>query len=362
MDRVREIRDSFKELKIDGFLVSDLANIRYLCGFSGSAGMVLITRDKNYFVSDFRYKVQAAEEISKDFKVIIYKQNSMDFLNGLIKKHNLKRIGFESSMLYSTVESLKQEFGGMKFVPVSGLVESIVDKKTEEEIAKIKKAVDITDKAFKRILKKVKPGKTTEKQLAAEIGYIQQKLGGSKNSFDPIVASGERSAYPHAQPTDKVISSGDLLTLDFGTVYEGFCSDMTRTVAIGEIPEKATEIYNIVKEAQEMACGAIKAGVPAKKVDAAARGYITKKGYGPNFGHGLGHGLGYYVHENPRLNRYSDYKLEVNNVVTVEPGIYVEGLGGVRIEDDVVVKEDGGVILNKSSKDLIVLLNLMGEL
>jgi Xaa-Pro aminopeptidase len=237
---------------------------------------------------------------------------------------------------------------------VESLVESIVIRKTESEISTLKKAVDITDKTFRKILKKIKPG-ITEKALSAEISYIQKKLCAEKDAFDPIVASGKRGAYPHGKPTDRKFQIGDLITLDFGCIVDGMNSDMTRTVAIGNLSPEKKKIYNIVKEAQQRALDKVKAGITAKKLDSYARGYIKEKGYGKNFGHGLGHGLGYDVHEGPRIFQKSDYKLEENNAITIEPGIYVEGLGGVRIEDDVIVKGYGCEILNKSTKELIVL-------
>lgn len=355
MNRVDQIRDSFKANKMDAFLVTNLTSIKYLTGFMGSAAVALITKDKNYFVTDFRYKTVVKDEVNPDFDIIIGKQSSYEFLKPIFKKQKLKKIGFESNTLnFNAYRSLKKNYE-VKWLPVEGLVESISAIKTTDELDCIRKAVDITDKAFHHILASIKPGKTTEKELAADITYFQMKLGGEKNSFDPIVASGENSALPHAHPTDRVIQTGDLLTLDYGTVYKGFNSDMTRTIAIGEISEEKRKIYEVVLEAQKTALGNIKAGASCRKVDASARDLIKSYGFGEYFGHGLGHGLGYEVHESPRLNQVYKGKLKVNNVVTVEPGIYIEGLGGVRIEDDVVVTEEGCEILNKTTKDLIVL-------
>jgi len=356
MDRITQIKDEFKSLKIDSLLITSLSNIRYITGFSGSSATVLLTKDANYFISDFRYKIQSKEEVNKDFKIIIYSQDSLNFLNSLVKKHKIKKVGFESHILnVNEYESLKKGFPQVKFVPVSGLIESIVIRKTETEISTLKRAVGITDKTFTKLLKKIKPG-VTEKALSAEITYIQKKLGAEKDAFDPIVASGERGAFPHAKPTERKIQNGDLVTFDFGCVVDGMHSDMTRTIAVGNISSEKKRIYDIVKEAQQRAIDNVKAGVVAKKLDSYARGFIKEKGYGENFGHGLGHGLGYDVHEGPRINeKNKNYKLEVNNAITIEPGIYIEGLGGVRIEDDVIVKENGCEVLNKSTKELLVL-------
>jgi Xaa-Pro aminopeptidase len=353
VNRLSELKKQFKSCKIDSFLITNINNVRYLSGFSGSAGKVLLTQSENYFISDFRYQVQSENEVYDDFKIIIFTQNSDKFLRKLINKHKLKRIGFESS--YMTVESasgLKSDFSDVKFVPLSQFVESVTMIKTEEEINTTRKAVEITDKTFSEILKLVKPG-ITEKEISAEISYIQKKFGADGDSFDPIVASGERSAFPHARATDKVIKNNELLKLDFGCSFEGLKSDLTRTIAIGKINDECKKIYNIVKDAQRIALDNAREGISAKKLDSFARDYITKKGYGKNFGHGLGHGLGYNIHEGPSLNPRTNYKLKINNIVTIEPGIYIEGLGGVRIEDDVVIKANDCVVLNTSTKDLI---------
>ena len=355
MNRLEKIKSNFSELSIDSFLVKNLPNIRYVSGFSGSAASLLITKDKDHFITDFRYKSQSAKEVYHNFEILIYVQNSMMFLKDMIQMHNLKRIGFESNFLtFNDAENLRKEFSDVEFVPVDSLIEKIVICKNEKEIELTKKAVDITDRTFSDLLNIIKPG-MTEREVSAHISYLQKMYGADGDSFDAIVASGERSAYPHARPTDKIIRTGELLKLDFGCTVEGMKSDMTRTIAIGNVSDECKNIYNIVKEAQQRALDTVKAGINSKVLDASARDFIKEKGYGNNFGHGLGHGLGYDIHEKPAVNERSDYKLEVNNIITIEPGIYVEGLGGVRIEDDVIVKENGCEILNKSSKELIVL-------
>lgn len=355
MDRIEGIRNSFPQHKIDSFLVKNLANIRYISGFSGSAASVLITGDKNYFVTDFRYKTQSGVEVNDDFEKIIYVQNSNAFLGDLIKANGLTSIGFESNFLtYHDALSLKDSFKETGFVPVNGLVESIVSSKNDKEIELTRKAVEITDRTFNELLNIIKPG-MTEREVSAHISYLQKMYGADGDSFDAIVAAGERSAFPHARATDRKINSGELLKLDFGCVVDGMKSDMTRTIAIGNIPEECKKIYNIVKEAQQRALDNVKAGIKAKDLDAFARNFIKESGYGNNFGHGLGHGLGYDIHEAPALNERSDYILKENNIITIEPGIYVEGLGGVRIEDDVVVKNEGCEILTGSSKELITI-------
>jgi len=355
MTRLEKIRDRFEPLGVDSFLVKSLPNIRYISGFSGSAANILLTKDKNYFISDFRYKTQSSKEVYKEFDVIIYTQNSMGFLKELSEKNGLKKIGFESNILtYNDYQNLKNEFYELEFIPADSLIENIVSQKNEKEIELTKKAVKITDDTFTELLNIIRPG-MTEREVSAEISFLHKIYGADSDSFEPIVASGVRSAFPHARPTDKKIEKGELLKLDFGCTVEGMKSDMTRTIAIGEISEECHKIYSIVKEAQLKALDKVKAGVSVKEVDAAARDFITENGFGENFGHGLGHGLGYDIHERPSLNQRTDYILEKNNIITIEPGIYVEGLCGVRIEDDVIVTEDGCEILNSSSKELITI-------
>lgn len=355
MNRIKEINSALTKKNIDGLIVTKLPNVRYLSGFSGSAGFLFISPKSSYFVSDFRYKIQASLEIRKPFKIKIGTQGSFDFINDLASKYGFKKIGFEAgSMVYSQYLLLKKILKGVTLVPVEGLVEELTTIKTKEEIDNISSAVKITDKVFSKLLGVIKPG-VKEKDIAAELTYLQRKEGASGNSFEPIVASGPNGAFPHAQPTDRKIKSGDLVTLDFGCVYNGFCSDMTRTVGVGKLSSEAKKIYDTVLTAQKMAVNSVAAGKLASAVDSVARDYIRESGYGDFFGHGLGHGLGIEVHENPRLNQISKAVLKINNVVTIEPGIYIEGIGGVRIEDDVVVTKDGCNVLNKSSKDLIIL-------
>ncbi|CAN5582512.1 Xaa-Pro dipeptidase [soil metagenome] len=355
MGRVQQIISKFSGYNIDALLITSLSNIRYLTNFSGSAASVLVTKNKSYFITDFRYLTQSKEEVFKEFEVVIFAQGSLDWISEIAKKEDLKNIGFESHILsFSAANSLKEKFNDLEFLPVNALVEPIVYVKCEYEIEMTKKAVEITDKTFETILGMIKPG-MTENELAAEITYIQRKLGAETNAFEPIVASGVRSAFPHARPTDKKIEKGEFLKLDFGCVYRGLRSDMTRTIGIGSLNAESKKIYSIVKEAQQRALDAVKAGESTKHIDSAARDYITENGYGDKFGHGLGHGLGYDIHETPSLNQRIDFILEENNIVTIEPGIYVEGLGGVRIEDDVVVKKEGCEILNTSPKELIIL-------
>jgi Xaa-Pro aminopeptidase len=353
MPRIDKLRSLMNELTLDGFLIIHTPNIRYLSNFSGSSGAILLTTIKNYFITDFRYKGQSHNEITGFDIRINYVQNAE--VKKIIESDGLKAIGFESNrMTYGGYDNLRNNFPQVNFVPVTEAVEKLTMQKTLEEISKIKKAIEITDKTFKKILDFIKPG-MKELDVSAEITYIHKKLGALKDAFEPIVASGWRSSLPHGVATNKVIENGDMVTLDFGCVYEGFCSDMTRTVSAGNPPDEMKKIYGIVRDAQAMAIEKAHSSMSSKQLDTVARDYITQKGYGEYFGHGLGHGLGIEVHEMPSLSQRHDYQLRENTVVTVEPGIYIENSGGVRIEDDILLKENGCEVLNCSPNELIVL-------
>ena len=241
-----------------------------------------------------------------------------------------------------------------ELVPVNDIIENIAAVKDQTEIDALQTAVDITDRVFDLILPEIRVG-VTEKHIASRISYLFMQEGGDGDSYDPIIASGANGALPHATPSDKKIEYGDFIVMDFGALYNGYHADMTRTPVVGEATEKHHEVYSIVKEAQQRGCDAAKAGVPCKEVDAATRDYINEMGYGKYYNHGTGHGLGLEIHTSPRFSPQSDQVLNVNNVMTIEPGIYLTGWGGVRIEDDVIIQEDGCEILNKTTKDLIVL-------
>ncbi len=353
MSRIEKLRALLEEKSLDAIFIGYIPNVRYLTNFSGSAGSVLITKNKNYFITDFRYKDQSHNEVH-GFEIVINYAAS-DELKKIIETEKVKIIGFEAThMTYGAYDNNKNNFPGVTFIPLTEAVEKLTMQKTPEELAKIQKAVDITDKTFSKMLEFIKPG-MRELDVSAEITYTHKKLGAHKDSFEPIVASGWRAALPHGIASGKIIEKGDILTLDFGCVYEGFCSDMTRTIAVGEPVEEIKKIYKIVLDAQLKAIDTARAGISSKSVDTVAREYITEKGYGENFGHGLGHGLGIDVHEMPGLSQRMDMELVENSVVTIEPGIYIENLGGVRIEDDVILKSNGCVVMNKSPKELIII-------
>jgi len=353
MSRIEKVREILQELSADAFLVTHLPNIRYLSSFSGSAATVIVSKTRNFFFTDFRYKDQSAVQV-KGFEIKV-NYNVSDELKKVIDQEGYKKIAFEPGhMTVNQLGNLKKLFNDVEFIPVFERLEKLTMPKTPDELAKIRIAVEITDKTFSSMLEFIKPG-ITELEVSAEITYTHKKLGASKDSFDPIVASGWRGALPHGIASEKVIKSGEMVTLDMGCVYDGFCSDLTRTIAVGNPSEELKKIYQIVLDAQLKAIDAVREGASSKAIDSIARDYISQNGFGDKFGHGLGHGVGIEVHEMPGLNQRQDIPLQANSIVTVEPGIYVEGLGGVRIEDDILVTATGKEVLNKSPKELIVI-------
>ncbi|MDO5089439.1 MAG: aminopeptidase P family protein [Leptotrichiaceae bacterium] len=354
--RTEKLTGILNEMNLDGIFLTDLYNLRYFAGFTGTTGVGLVTKKGNYFYSDFRYRSQAEEEVSKmGFEFKETSRGSLKFVGEDAEKLGLKKIGFEDkNVTFSMYGTIKEIFKA-ELVPIGDklLLERMV--KSDEEIALIKKAVEISDIAFSEVLKIIKEG-VSEKEIAAYIEYIQRKKGADDKSFETIVASGARSAMPHGVASDKKIKKEEFITMDFGAYYDGYVSDMTRTVYYGNnITERHKEIYNLVLEAQILGINTIKEGIMSDDVDKTVRNFLAEKGYGEYFGHGLGHGIGVEIHELPYLSGMSHIELKENMVVTSEPGLYFEGWGGVRIEDDVIVKKDGCEILNKSNKELIII-------
>ncbi|MBB6454236.1 Xaa-Pro aminopeptidase [Salirhabdus euzebyi] len=353
MEKLAKLRNSLNEEKLDGLILTSDKNRRYMTNFTGTAGVVLVTQENALFITDFRYTEQATEQ-AKGYDIIEHKAPIVKEVAEQVDKLGLKRVGFEKDhMTFSTYEAYKNEVKA-ELVPVSGIVEKLRLIKTEEEINIIKEACEIADAAFDHILGFIKPG-VKEIEVSNELEFFMRSKGATSSSFDIIVASGYRSALPHGVATEKVIESGELVTLDFGAYYKGYCSDITRTVAVGEINDKLKEIYNTVLEAQLLGMQGLKSGITGKEADALTRDYITEKGYGDYFGHSTGHGIGLDVHEGPGLSFRNEQPLQPGMIVTVEPGIYVPNVGGCRIEDDALITEEGNVSLTKSPKELIIL-------
>lgn len=351
--KLEKLRLALEERGVDALLITNGYNLRYLTDFTGTAGVAIVSKDDAVFITDFRYTEQAASQV-KDFRIVQHTKTLLEEVSNQVTEMGIKSLGFEKDdVTYSVYELYKQAVSS-DLVPLSGVVEKIRLIKTDEEISIIKAACRIADEAYEHIVTYIKPG-MTELQVSNELEFFMRKRGATSSSFDTIVASGTRSALPHGVATDKVIEVGDFVTLDFGALYNGYISDTTRTLAVGEPSEKLKEIYQVVLDAQLLALEKVKPGMTGKEGDAIARDYIASKGYGEAFGHSLGHGIGLEVHEGPGLSFRSDIVLEPGMVITIEPGIYLPNIGGVRIEDDALVTENGLEKLTHSTKELLIL-------
>ncbi|AIO18089.1 Xaa-Pro dipeptidase [Candidatus Izimaplasma bacterium HR1] len=352
-----KIKDKLKELDLDGILLTGLENpvaaknLKYVTGYTGSFGFAVVTKENEYFLSDFRYRDQVKKEVP-DFTFVEIKGGLLKAISSVVKEAGIKRLGFDKKIRYSEYEMYSNL--GIELVPLNDLIEDLRVSKQDFEIELMKKACEITDQALADILQEVKPG-ITERSLEIKLKNRMIELGAASTWERFIVASGERGAMPHGMASDKIIEEGEMITFDIGCSYNGYFSDLTRTVSLGEPSAKMREIYQVVYEAQKRGVEAAKAGMTGKELDSVCRDYITEKGYGEYFQHGTGHGLGMDVHENPRVSQVNTNPLELGACVTIEPGIYISGLGGVRIEDDIILTEDGCIVLNESPKELIIL-------
>lgn len=351
--RIKKVYDLMEQEGLEALLIDSAENRYYLTAFTGTAGRVLFTGKGAYFITDFRY-VEQAKEQTEGYEIVEISSNFEQGLNELLQKDGVKMLGFESRAISHEQFLRYVEVLEVELQRTTDLIEGLRVIKEQEEIEKIRKAVEITDAAFAHILDFIKPG-VTEREIALELEFYQKRMGGEKNAFDFIVASGQRSSLPHGVATDKVIEKGDFVTMDFGVFYQGYCSDLTRTVVVGEPTEEQKKIYDLVLKAQLAVIERIKPGMTCQEVDEIARGIIGEAGYRENFGHGLGHGIGLEVHEGPRLSFASEEILKPGMVVTNEPGIYIPQWGGVRIEDDLLITAEGCEVLNKAVKELIIL-------
>lgn len=348
----KKLCDILKE--VDLVLITSPHNLRYFTGFRGGEGVALIGSDFRFLFVDSRY-TEAAKTEAVDYDVIEFGGGKLfDAINEKISLTSVKNIGYENScMTVSEYEKYTDKLKDYTFIGLKNRLDMLRMIKTAEELGHIQKAAEIADKALEEVLSKIKCG-VSECELAAEIEYTMRRLGGDGTSFDTIVVSGVKSSMPHGMPDDKKLEYGDFVTMDFGCVYKGYCSDMTRTVVVGEANQKQIDVYNTVLNAQLAGLEYIKAGIISKEADKVARGIIADAGYEKYFGHSLGHGVGLLIHEMPNLSPISEIVLEENMVVTCEPGIYIPGFGGVRIEDLVVVKNNGIINLTNSTKKLII--------
>ncbi|MFZ5980825.1 MAG: M24 family metallopeptidase [Candidatus Zixiibacteriota bacterium] len=354
--RIASLKKKILAENLDGMIFTHLDHVRYLTGYTGTNGLLVISRDGVDFFTDFRYADQARTQVKGARVHISAKGDLVANLKDFQPVHK-KYYKFGVTEEYLNVGGLKKLAAGVPeavFLGADKLVEELGWVKEPEELRAIKKAVAIGDIAFERVLQLIAPG-VKERELSAELEYQMMMLGSEKPAFETIVASGYRSAMPHGVASDKKVKKGDFITFDFGATVDGYVSDMTRTVVVGKATSRQKKIYGIVLRAQLAGIKKVKAGIKAKEVDLTCRQIITKAGYGKNFGHGTGHGIGYFIHLGPRVSFQSEDKLMVNNVITIEPGIYLSGWGGVRIEDDVVVTRSGCQVLNKAEKNLLEL-------
>jgi len=352
--RLDMLRKAATEKGLDAVLLSQPENRRYLSGFTGSAGWLLISRRSAILATDFRY-VEQAKGQAPDFEIVRTKRELRDWIPDLLSSLGCHRLGFEADFVsYEGHQKLGEAIAGtvndVELVPITGMVERLRSIKEREELAFIGKAVDLVDTAFEQLRTMIHPG-LTEKAIAWELEKILRERGSEEMPFEIIVASGPNSALPHARPTEKTVSSGEPLLIDVGAKINGYCSDFTRTLFLGKAGKPLEKVYDIVLKAQVNAIEGIESGMNAAQADGLARNVIEQAGYGDVFGHGLGHGVGLAVHELPMVGPSSSDTLADGMVFTIEPGIYLPGQGGVRIEDTVVMENGKVRVLTKTSKD-----------
>jgi len=365
--RLDALRKRFRALKVANFIITrfenfEQANLGYLCGYTGSNGVLLVTGREAHLITDGRYTNQAQQQV-KDAAVHIYsgegvKSVAEAFARELTNNREIRfrgRIGIEArNTSVEFVSTLRKAFPKSEIVETVNVIEMMSAVREEDEINAIRRACTITDKVFELVLPLVRPG-VSELELSAEISYRHAMLGAERDAFVPIVASGPRSAMPHGIASTRRIENGDFLIFDIGSFVNGYASDVTRTFVVGKASVEQKKLYQTIQDAQQKALDAVTPGMITGQLDKLARDLITAAGYGPYFTHSLGHGLGHIVHAFPRVSANSKTKLEVGNVVTIEPGAYIPDFGGVRIEDDVVVTREGHEALSKFTKELIEL-------
>ena len=352
--RLVRLRQIMEKRELDGIMVYKPENIRWLSDFKGDSSVIIVAKNEQYFITDSRYTEEAEKEIPSDFTIIeIRPEIRKSQYAEIYSKNGIKRMGIEGNYLtVSEFESMKKDYP-LDYVFVDSEFDGLRIVKSDAEIEKMKKAAKLTEDCYYNLLKYIKAG-VTENDILAEMVYFFNKAGAGC-SFDPIIASGPNSSMPHAKVTDRVLQPGDLLTMDFGCKLDGYCADFTRTIAISGIESDMRIVYNTVKNAQRTAMDALKPGLGGKEADKIARDLIYSAGYEGLFGHSLGHGVGLEIHEFPRLSMFSSDVLAPNMAVTVEPGIYIPGKGGVRIEDTVIITETGMESLYTADTELVII-------
>ncbi len=355
MSNTQRLQSKLQQSGIEAVLVSDIANVRWASGFTGSFGFAIVTPTAGVFISDSRYAVQAREQVTTlDVVTFATPTDVMDVIAEQAKKLGVGTLKFESdSATYGTYDSWTKKLQGIQLEPLSGFFDSLRLVKTADEVRRIRAACGIADAAFEHVRRLIQPG-LTEWDLAIEIDFFIRRQG-ADSAFHTIAVSGANSARPHGVPSEKKLENGDFVTMDFGAKVEGYCSDITRTVVAGTASDRHREVYGQVLKAQLAALEMMRPGVAAADIDKKSRDVLDEIGLAKYFGHGLGHGLGSVVHDSGRLNPSSTAVLEEGQVWTVEPGVYIADFGGVRIEDDVLVTSNGIEILTKSTKELLEL-------
>jgi len=345
----------FDELKIDALLVSAAPNIRYLSGFTGDNGLLLVTPDSKTLFTDPRFTIQATEECACELKIVTKTPLDQAALQ-TIRTRRIKRVGFEAGrMLYEVYQRIKKSLPrDVSLKPVGAVVDTLRMVKSDEEIARIRRSVLTNSEAFEKATRTIRAG-ARESAIAAELEYQMRRLGAEKAAFETIVAAGSRSALPHAQPTARKLANDELLLIDMGACQGGYMSDMTRVLFLGKPSRRVRTMYSAVLKAQLAGIDAVRPAVTAAHVDCAARRVLEAEGLGKEFVHSTGHGLGLEIHEGPRLGRRDKTRLAPGMVITIEPGAYVRDFGGIRIEDTVLVTANGCEVLTPTSKELRVL-------
>ena len=350
--RVQAFLDKMQEKELDGIIINNLKNVYYLTGFWGSNGTVFISRDHQILVTDARYIIAAKQEVT-GFEIFA-ERDELATIAKIAKDMGLSRIGFEDEISVSYYHRMQAAFEGLELIPQAQFVEALRMIKDETEIATIRKACSISDQAFHDALEFIKPGKT-EIEIANFLDFRMRELGAAGLSFDTILASGINSSKPHAHPMHKPVELGEAITMDFGCLYEHYVSDMTRTIYPGHVSDEQAEIYNTVLKANQALIDQAKAGLGFRDFDKIPRDIIVEAGYGEYFTHGIGHGIGLDIHEEPYFSQTSTEVIKSGMVLTDEPGIYIEGKYGVRIEDDILITDKGCELLTLAPKELIVI-------
>ncbi|MGN1294075.1 M24 family metallopeptidase [Weissella soli] len=354
--RIENVRRLFEKLDINGLIVTDGDNMKYLTGFYGGTGdgLVLIGAEKAALITDARYEDDMRTKLPEDVQLLVTR-DYWGVAMAAAKRYAITKLGFEDTIPYRDFDYIDENFVGEDIAPVPGLVEAIREVKDEQELNALRKSAEVAVAGFEELLTVVHVG-MTEREVANTLDAIMRRRGATKASFDTIVASGVNSSLPHAEATDKVIETGDLVTIDFGYYVDGYTSDVTRTIAFGEIDKELKIIYDVTKQANEATLAATHAEMASAELDAVARDVIAQAGYDKKFTHGLGHGVGLAIHEGPYIGKTSEDLLHAGMLLTIEPGIYLTGKGGVRIEDDIIVTTDGMENLTAGlTKELIVI-------